>query len=152
VHVLLATDGSDLAVAAARRAIEVLDRPDRVTALSVMTYVPGDDATGFAASVDTPEEAERRMHEERVAADAAIAATVDGLGELHTEERTELGTPGPVVCAVAKEVGADVVVVGSHGRGGLARAFLGSVSDYVIRHAPCPVLVVRQEPVDAASS
>jgi nucleotide-binding universal stress UspA family protein len=40
----------------------------------------------------------------------------------------------------------DVIVVGSHGRGALERLLLGSVSDQVVRHAPCPVLVIRPRP------
>jgi nucleotide-binding universal stress UspA family protein len=45
--------------------------------------------------------------------------------------------------AVAKEVGADLVVIGSHGRQGISRALLGSVAERVVRTAPCPVLTVR---------
>jgi nucleotide-binding universal stress UspA family protein len=41
-------------------------------------------------------------------------------------------------------VGAGLIVIGSRGRGGLRRALLGSVSDSVIRHAHCPVLVIRE--------
>jgi nucleotide-binding universal stress UspA family protein len=38
---------------------------------------------------------------------------------------------------------ADLIVVGTHGRGRVGRLVLGSVSDHVVRHAPCPVLIVR---------
>ncbi len=47
---------------------------------------------------------------------------------------------------MAEEIGADVIVVGSHGRGAIERLLLGSVSEQVVRHAPCPVLVVRPKP------
>ena len=50
------------------------------------------------------------------------------------------------MCRVAAELKVDVIVVGSHGRGAIARILLGSVSEQVVRHAPCPVLVVRPEP------
>ena len=43
----------------------------------------------------------------------------------------------------AKDWGADLVVVGSHGRSGIPRLLLGSVTEFVVRHAPCSVLVVR---------
>ena len=46
---------------------------------------------------------------------------------------------------VAGRVGADVVVLGSHGHGWLQRVLLGSVSHHVLQHAPCPVLVMRLE-------
>ena len=46
---------------------------------------------------------------------------------------------------VAEQIGADVVVVGSHGRGALKRLVSGSVSEHVVHHSPCPVLVVRKD-------
>lgn len=54
------------------------------------------------------------------------------------------GDPGEAIVEAAEAEGADLILVGSHGRGGVGRALLGSVSDYVVRHATCPVLVVRQ--------
>lgn len=54
------------------------------------------------------------------------------------------GVPYREIVAVAGEEHADLVVMGTHGRGGLERAFLGSVADRVIRLAPCPVLAVRE--------
>lgn len=47
------------------------------------------------------------------------------------------------IAAAAANWPADVVVIGSHGRGGLRRALVGSVAEGVMRHAPCPVLIVR---------
>ena len=47
------------------------------------------------------------------------------------------------VVALAKELGADLIVMGCRGHRGIRRAIEGSISDAVIRHAPCPVLVVR---------
>lgn len=54
------------------------------------------------------------------------------------------GEPYREVLAAAAEARADLIVVGTHGRGGLDRALLGSVADRVIRAAVCPVLVVRE--------
>ena len=59
------------------------------------------------------------------------------------ETHVERGGPGTVLCEHAKALKADVVVVGSRGRGAIRRALLGSVSTYVVHNAPCPVLVVR---------
>ena len=50
--------------------------------------------------------------------------------------------PGPAICELADRWNADVIVVGSHGRKGLGELFLGSVSNYVVHHAPCSVFVV----------
>jgi nucleotide-binding universal stress UspA family protein len=53
------------------------------------------------------------------------------------------GDPGSEIVKAASEWPADLIVIGSHGRRGLTRAALGSVAETVMRHAPCPVLVVR---------
>lgn len=60
-----------------------------------------------------------------------------------TLEFVENGAPAAEIVKAAKEWPADLVVVGSHGRGGIERALVGSVADAVLRHAPCPVLMVR---------
>lgn len=53
------------------------------------------------------------------------------------------GVPYQEIVAAARDEGADLVVLGTHGRGGLDRALLGSVADRVIRTAPCPVMTIR---------
>ncbi len=53
------------------------------------------------------------------------------------------GSAAHEIAAAAREWGADVIVIGSHGRRGVTRALLGSVAEAVMRHASCPVLVVR---------
>jgi universal stress protein A len=53
-------------------------------------------------------------------------------------------TPGGAIVKHAEAIGADVIIVGTHGREGVSRLLMGSVAEYVVRHAPCPVLVVRR--------
>ena len=55
----------------------------------------------------------------------------------------EVGSPGPAVLSVAKKYEADLIVMGSRGLGPLKGLFMGSVSSYVVTHAPCPVLIVK---------
>lgn len=50
---------------------------------------------------------------------------------------------GPAVVASAQAWGATLIVMGTHGRGGLARLVLGSVAQYVVRHAACPVVTMH---------
>lgn len=57
------------------------------------------------------------------------------------------GDPGDMIVSAAEAERADMIVVGSHGRGAVGRLFLGSVSEHVVRNAPCPVLVVRPKDV-----
>ena len=54
------------------------------------------------------------------------------------------GTPFAEICDAAKTVGADLVVLTTHGHTGLKHVWLGSTAERVVRHAPCPVLVVRE--------
>jgi universal stress protein A len=58
-------------------------------------------------------------------------------------EFLQVGKPGTEIVKAAKDWPAEVLVIGSHGRVGLQRVLLGSVAEAVMRHAPCPVLVVR---------
>ncbi|XP_052281271.1 universal stress protein YxiE-like [Dreissena polymorpha] len=55
------------------------------------------------------------------------------------------GNPGEVVCRIAKEEGASIIVTGTRGMGKLRRTFLGSISDYIIHHSHVPVLVCRHK-------
>jgi universal stress protein A len=64
------------------------------------------------------------------------------------------GRPGPTIVECARDGGHTLIVVASHGRTGLSRMLMGSVAEYVVRHASCPVLVVRplEQQVRAAAS
>jgi nucleotide-binding universal stress UspA family protein len=74
---------------------------------------------------------------EKWAADARAAGCA-----ARTVVRTGVAYQG--IVAAAKDERADLIVLGTHGRGGLDRALLGSVADRVIRTAPCPVMSVRE--------
>ena len=63
--------------------------------------------------------------------------------QLTALEFVQIGLPLTEIVNAAKDWPADLIVIGSHGRGGITRALLGSVAEGVMRHAPCPVLVVR---------
>jgi len=54
------------------------------------------------------------------------------------------GHPREVILAVAREVGADAVVMGTHGRRGVSHLLIGSVAEHVVRHSPVPVCTVRE--------
>jgi nucleotide-binding universal stress UspA family protein len=84
--------------------------------------------------------------------EALIATSKDGMASLIGEldigrlkPRTEvrMGAPAAEIVAAAGDLKADLICLGTHGRGGLAHLLLGSVAEKVIRHAPCPVLTVR---------
>jgi nucleotide-binding universal stress UspA family protein len=62
------------------------------------------------------------------------------------------GDTAPLIAAAAKEYACDLIVMGTHGRGGVRRLFRGSVADEVVRHAPCPVITMRNSAHELAET
>ncbi len=154
MHILLATDGSEIALDAARRGLALLAEPTKVTLISVVGDLPTDTGGGIEGPIYTPEQEAELRRSETHHAKRALAETQAVLAKVLPEsttidQRVETGDPAAIVCLVARDLAVDVVVIGSHGKGFLSRVLLGSVSEHVARHAPCPVLVVRQAPVSA---
>ncbi|MGI9576900.1 MAG: universal stress protein [Microthrixaceae bacterium] len=145
---LLATDGSEHATEALVAGLRVAAMPPSAL---LVTVVPAADpgvviGSGHAGPLMTPaqltELIDIRQHEATdVLGHAAtvIAEQIEGL-DLHTQVLA--GDPGEEICRAATERGVAGIVIGTHGLGGIKRALLGSVSDYVVRHAPCPVITV----------
>lgn len=86
-------------------------------------------------------------------AEALVAKTAQVLRShgLEVTTQVEQGEPKSQIIDTAEKWGADLVVVGSHGRSGLERFLIGSVSDAVARHAPCSVQIVRIRKVAPAT-
>jgi nucleotide-binding universal stress UspA family protein len=79
--------------------------------------------------------------------EAALAQFVgqnfsDLLSLVKVDEKVELGSPGRNIVERAKTDGVDLIIMATHGRDGLSRLFTGSVTEQVIRNAPCPVLAI----------
>lgn len=133
--VLVATDGSSHSVAAAARAVDfAASYGGRVVALSVVD-VPDEFHAEAPAVVD-------RLIEKARGYVAAVAAQGESAGVKSTAAVRE-GVSAAAIVQLANEEGAGVIVMGSHGRTGLARLLMGSVTEKVIGHAACPVLVAR---------
>ncbi len=146
VHALIATDGSDISIEAARRGVALL-RPSKVTLLTVADTSVADDsgAGGFEGPLLSPAEAEETRGAILEEGDDELAATIAGIAvDPGVVERLLVeGASGQTIVSVAEEIGADVIVVGSHGKGWFKRVVLGSVSEYVLHHSQIPVLIVR---------
>jgi nucleotide-binding universal stress UspA family protein len=146
VRILIGTDGSDDALAAARRALDILV-PDATVHLVCVAEPPAAESagmeSGFAGGIATPQEVDAAWASAIAEATAALERTASAIGTTTVETAVERGAPGPVLCERARALGVDVVVVGSRGRGAIRRVLLGSVSTYVVHNAPCPVLVIR---------
>jgi nucleotide-binding universal stress UspA family protein len=63
--------------------------------------------------------------------------------EIRVESRIVEGEPASAILDAARDLSADIIVLGSHGRTGLSRLLMGSVAEHVVRHATCPVLTVK---------
>jgi nucleotide-binding universal stress UspA family protein len=135
-RVVLATDGSEGAALAARAAVDLSNRTG--AELHVIHVWRG---TTVAAPVtvlgsDLPRERAARILEEQVERIRGGKGEVEGA-------HLRMGRPAEEITALAGELDADLVVVGSRGAGAAQRLVTGSVSEEVARHAPCPTLVVR---------
>jgi nucleotide-binding universal stress UspA family protein len=148
-RILLATDGSEQAELAVLRAVELADATDSelhvvhvgVVPIFLQSY-PG--TLGYYGKLyeQIEEESKELLRKQSLrvkAAGGTVAGTHLRMGQVALE-----------IVALAEELGADLIVMGCRGLGGVRRALMGSVSDSVVRHAHCPVLVVRQEKEQAA--
>ena len=121
----------------------VTDR-DEVVVLNVTSYAELVPFTGdpFGAGIGAVALDPTSLAELDDRAEKLVERTADELGT-KTDVVVEHGSPGERICATAAEHGIELIILGSHERGAFGRFMHGSVSDYVVHHAPCPVLVVR---------
>jgi nucleotide-binding universal stress UspA family protein len=75
-----------------------------------------------------------------------------GVDDSKVEGMTRLGRPYVEIVEAAKAAGADLIILGTHGHTGLKHVLLGSTAERVVRHAPCPVLTVRDPEHDFIAS
>ncbi|WP_051352891.1 universal stress protein [Picosynechococcus sp. NKBG15041c] len=69
----------------------------------------------------------------------------------HTTTTHQIGDPNQAICAIAKQNHIHLIILGRRGLSGLGEIFLGSVSNYVLHHAPCSVLIVQPSPMPEVS-
>jgi nucleotide-binding universal stress UspA family protein len=150
--ILVAIDGSEEADLAARTAADIAQKTGSelhvVHARLMLPWTGYYDTEGTTPGVVDKERAREMVM--RWLADQVERIEAEGGKVAQTHLR--LGRPDEHVITVAEEIvslaeeiGAGLIVIGSRGLGKIRRALLGSVSDSVVRHAHCPVLVVRKE-------
>lgn len=138
------SDFSEAAVSAVRRQF----RPEQVVVhllnvIDPMIYLPL-----YEGAVRDFDRIEALRNENRESAKELVEGTARTLRDAGYQVITsvEEGEPRTSIIDYAKRVKAELIVVGSHGRRGLPRLLLGSVSEYVTRHAPCSVEIIRELP------
>ena len=140
-HILVPTDFSHDAEGAARTAQSLLAAAGARLTLLHAYHLPveytayGTIPTGLPFQQDVAAVAEEKL--------AAAAAPLQRDG-LRVETSAREGYPPEVIVEAARELGADLIAMGTHGRTGLRHLLLGSNAERVVGNAPCPVLTVRQ--------
>ena len=144
--IVVGTDGSDSAAVAVRHAT-ALAKQTGGTLHVVSVYRPvslGSVAIAASAGISTVdvEDVNRGVAAEgaQVADHAATEAKDQGV---KVEKHVVPGEPADALVSIAKDVGADLIVVGNRGMSGARRFVLGSVPNKVSHHAPCSVMIVR---------
>src|SRR5918994_2067720 len=140
--ILLATDGSEEAQLAATTATDLAQKTN--SELHVLTV--GADYPLYELP-EHPAAFEDVLRENRREAKEVLeqqAKRIEESGGIVKETHLREGRADEEIVELAEEIGAGLIVMGSRGYGRLRRALLGSVSDAVVRHAHCPVTIVRE--------
>ena len=150
--IVLATDGSTEAEVATRTAVDLSQKTHSelhvVHAFGIAPIGPPvyPEATDLQ-SIEFEAEAEEVQRSSERRAREVLQAEVEKVrswGGMVAGEHLVEGRVAAEIVGLAEEIGAGLIVMGSRGLGGIRRALMGSVSDMVVRHAHCPVLVVRE--------
>ncbi len=144
--ILLATDGSPDAALARETAVDLANTTN--SELHVVTA-----ARGYPAyDIRIEEVAEQLRQEAQEVLDEQIRRVEEVGGTVQEGHVRVGGRRSDEIVKVAEEIRSGLIVMGSRGLGGVRRALMGSVSDAVVRHAHCPVLIVRRhEDADGGS-
>lgn len=149
MKILITTDGSDFSRAAVEKCCRIINRPEETAVKIVSVYEVFVPIDAFTAPADFSEEMENSAREQAEEfADQAVAQIRECFPEstgIDLSVQISMGSPDQILLETAEEWSADLIVVGSHGRGFWGRMLLGSVSDSLVHHAPCSVLVVRKK-------
>ena len=137
-HILLGVDGSEHALRAAKTAANLARTMKSGILRIVVAYDP---VPPYLGEPNMQTAISARMKEAEKILEKAVQAVGEIPGEIHTEILE--GSPAEAILDVANARKSDLIVIGSRGLGRLTGALLGSQSQKVVQHAPCPVLIVR---------
>jgi nucleotide-binding universal stress UspA family protein len=140
MKILLATDGSEEADLAARAAVELAKRTGAELHLVHVKLLPV--TPPYPEVLDWRDDLERAEREARELLDEQLKKVEDAGGTVAGIHLRRERPPAEEIVTLAEELGAALIVVGKRDRGRIRRALAGSVSDWVVRHAHRPVLVI----------
>src|SRR3712207_727405 len=140
--ILLATDGSEDAAVATRAAVDLANRSgSKLHVMHAFEFIPPREYMSVALRLHSSSDFSRqgqRLLDEQVELIGKAGGTVAGA-------HLRMGSPVDQILYASEELGASLIVLGRRGLGGIKRLLMGSVSEGVLHHARCPVLVLRSE-------
>ena len=144
-HILIASDGSEHAMRAAKYAAELSKKFDAkltlITVLDPPAMLPSNVMEMWSAVDITPLMEQAEKMQEAIEKHTQEVLAQEGITDLECVR--EVGHPVDMIINVAGREAVDLIVMGSRGLGGLQSFLLGSVSERVLHHAHCPILIVR---------
>ncbi|KAH1040039.1 hypothetical protein J1N35_041782 [Gossypium stocksii] len=147
--VMVAIDESECSQWALQWALENLDHTISASQLFIFNAQPLANVAYLSASTygAAPVDLIKAVQENRKKLALALLEEAKGICAnrgVDAETMTEVGDPKDKICEAVEKLNIDLLILGSHGRGAIQRAFLGSVSNHCVHSAKCPVLVVRK--------
>lgn len=149
MKILIATDGSKFSESAVEKVCQMIKPSGTIEVEIVSAYempimavgAPYEIPVGYNPTLE--KELKQQTADSVSNAEKKLRECFSG-SEIKVSTKVLCGVPKQVIVEEAEEWGADLIVVGSHGYGFWERMFLGSVSNAIVHHAPCSVLVVRK--------
>ena len=145
MKILVSTDGSEFSRAAIEKCCQIVVEPGatQIKIVSVFEVVePMDISISPEFSKELESSAQQKAQE---FADEAAAQIKESFPNIGLTVQISKGAPDEILIETARAWAADIIVIGSHGRGFWGRMLLGSITDSLVHHAPCSVLVVRRK-------
>ena len=143
--ILLATDDSEEAALAAQTAADIADKTGSELHVVLVGLSVGYVGMGPPEIANIPAPRQEELNEEARRLLDAQVRQIESTGGTVAQSHLRTGRPEEEILGLADELDVGLIVLGSRGLGGIRRALMGSVSDSVVRHAHCPVMVVRNE-------
>jgi len=146
--ILVPVDGSERSINAVEFAVDLATKYDSEIRLvhvipnSIWRYCMATDEEEDLIPPHIIKNTIKEMEEEGERLLSSVLTSVKGAG-IEAHAQLDHGYPAKKILQIAKEENFDLIVMGSRGRGTITRLFFGSISDEVIRKAPCPILLVK---------
>lgn len=154
MKILIATDGSDFSDAAIEKCADFVRKPEETEIKILSVYERLRPMSGEPFGVSNEYYSQAESASKKIAFEAvekAVQTLQKQFPAVVLSTAVEPGRAAKVIVETAEEWQANMIVMGSHGQGFWARNLIGSVSDGVVHHAPCSVMIVRknEEPASA---